>query len=104
MNGIAQSVTTWASTSQTGWEMTTDKAEELATKISELANECCYRSDGYAEDIKNHVLSALHEYGRLVREQDAEVCDEASDLHANGPQFMDGAEYCAASIRDLPLP
>lgn len=31
----------------------------------------------------------------------AKVCDEASDLHANGEEFMDACEFCASEIREL---
>ena len=34
-------------------------------------------------------------------EEAAKVCDEASDLHANGEDWMRAAEFCASDIRAL---
>ena len=41
------------------------------------------------------------EIRRKALEEAAAVCDEASDLHANGNDWMDAAEYCASEIRAL---
>ena len=34
-------------------------------------------------------------------EEAAAICDEASDLHANGEDWMRCAEFCASDIRAL---
>jgi len=41
--------------------------EKLADEIAEKANECCYRSDGYEEEIRLVVLKALEKAVNLPR-------------------------------------
>lgn len=36
-----------------------ESIEQLASQIAELANECCYRSDGYEKRVEEFALSAL---------------------------------------------
>lgn len=35
------------------------EAEKTASRIAEKANECCYRTDGYEEDIKKFALDSI---------------------------------------------
>lgn len=37
----------------------------------------------------------------VIIEGCAKVCDEASDLHHNGPEWMRACEYCASELRGL---
>ena len=43
--------------------------EKCAKALAEKANECCYRSDGYEEELEKLILAALetaYEDGRLT--------------------------------------
>ena len=37
-----------------------DKIDEVASKIASKANECCYRSDGYEEDVRKYAIDILN--------------------------------------------
>lgn len=45
-------------------------------------------------------VAALMAWNAAIEEA-AKACDDASDLHANGEDFMDGCSFCAAEVREL---
>ena len=47
--------------------------EAKASSLAEKANECCYRSDGYEEEMQQEILLALraaYELGYSTKEQE----------------------------------
>lgn len=51
-----------------------ERIREEAQRIAELANECCYRMDGYEENIREQVEQALLAAEKRGREEERERC------------------------------
>lgn len=74
--------------------MSREALEAAAKEIAEYANTCCYRGDGYEEDVAARVLAKLIAAQADAYERAAKVCDE---LYDSG-----GTAYgCADAIRAL---
>lgn len=80
--------------------------EALARKVAEYANTCCYRSDGFEEDVLKVAREAIAESVAAEREACAKVCEdlwqEEATAAANGtqePKYHDCIE-CAHAIRE----
>ena len=77
----------------------TNRAEELAMRVAvDLV------SAEHPADITKSILSALHEYGALVRARDAEVCGGLFANHYPHSASKARANECAAAISREPLP
>jgi hypothetical protein len=87
---------------------------ELAQQIAALANECCHRSDGYEENLRDKIAAAIktacnevHErellYRRSAVEAEREACAKIADEHYtrgdHGSACTIGDE-CAGVIAD----
>lgn len=63
-------------------------------RFKQLAERCTLN-----HRIELSIIESLKEAVNEALEEAAKLCDEASDLHANGEGFISGAEYCASEIR-----
>jgi len=74
--------------------------EELAKKVAEYANTCCYRSDGFEEDVLKAVREAIDAAVTAEREACAKVCE---DFDFNTREEIEPPKtlpkYCASAIR-----
>jgi hypothetical protein len=75
-----------------------------AMRIAEKANECCYRTDGYEEDIRDEIARALMERDRAATKKERERCakflvKEAKEVVASEGMALRAA---AAAIRSQP--
>ena len=57
--------------------------EALAKKVAEYANTCCYRSDGFEEDVLKVARDAIVEAVAAEREACAKVCDEMAEVYGD---------------------
>ena len=81
--------------------------EYIADMIAGEANKCCYRSDGYREDIYKMALIGLRGAVLAEREACAKVCEDMADGALQAAEFAgrnavvayEEATECAAVIR-----
>jgi hypothetical protein len=80
-----------------------ERIQEEAQRIAELANECCYRMDGYEENIREQVEQALLAAEKRGREEAGKIADDYSEraIKANPPaqEASAAAQNIAAAIR-----
>jgi hypothetical protein len=72
------------------------KLEDIARELAEKANECCCRSDGYEEKMRDAILFALRETAQAAAAAEREKCLAAIDAHiAKGPLPGNGCDETA---------
>jgi hypothetical protein len=60
--------------------------EERAKPIAAIANECCYRSDGYEEDIAAQIA-------RAIRQAENDVLERAAALLEDDEEYAPAAQW-----------
>jgi len=65
------------------------RARELAEGIADKANECCYRSDGYEENIAALAQTAILAGMREALREEPDVAMVDAGISADGPVIAD---------------
>ena len=73
-----------------------DFARELERELA-TANEKCENLHARMRETEAKLIAARND----ALEDAAKLCDEASDLHANGEDWLSACEFCASDVREL---